>query len=94
MPNLDGRIKIYTNFKDINKSCPKDDFPLPNINTLVDNMMGHEMFSLMDEFFRYNKIMISKENKHKMAFTTPWGTYYYRVMLFGINNAGAIPVGQ
>lgn len=43
VPKPDGRIRIYTYFRDVNKACLKDDFPLPNINTLVDNMVGHEI---------------------------------------------------
>jgi len=49
-----GKICICTDFRDLNKACPKYDFPLPNIDNLVDTMIGHEMFSLMDGFFRYN----------------------------------------
>ena len=71
VPKPNGRINICTNFGDINKACPKDDFILPNINTLVDNMASHEMFSLMDGFSRYKQVMITEEDKHKMAFTIP-----------------------
>ena len=49
-----GSINIYIDFWDVNKACPKDDFPLPNIETIVDLTMGHYMFSLMDGFSRYN----------------------------------------
>lgn len=41
-------------FRDSNKACPKDDFPLPNIDNLVDATIGHEMISLMDGLFGYN----------------------------------------
>ena len=51
-----GDIKIYTDFKDLNKACPKDDFPLPNIDMIVDHIAGHEILSLMDGFSRYNQI--------------------------------------
>ncbi|KAH9295566.1 hypothetical protein KI387_039154, partial [Taxus chinensis] len=43
-------IRIYTDFHDINKACPKDDFPLPNIDMIVDSTTGYEMLSLMDGF--------------------------------------------
>lgn len=66
-----GRIRIYIDFKEINKVYPKNNFYVPNIYTLVENTMGHKMFSLMDEFFGYNQIMIVKEYKHKIIFTTP-----------------------
>ena len=58
VPKLDGRIIICTNFKDFNKACPKDNVLLLNIDTIVDNIMGHEIFSLMDDFFGCNWIMM------------------------------------
>jgi len=88
VPKHDGRIIICIYFKDINKAFTKDDFPLPNIDTLVENTTGHEMYSLMDDFSDYNQIMITEEDKHKMTFTTSWGTYCYRVILFGLKNVG------
>lgn len=44
------------------------------------------MFSLMDEFYDYNQIMTTKEDKHKIAFTTPWGAYYYIMIEFDLKN--------
>lgn len=84
VPKPDARIKICTNLWDVNKCLPKDAFRLPNIDTLVDNIISHEIFSLMDNFSIYNQIMIVKENKHKTTFTSPWGIYCYRVMSFGL----------
>jgi len=84
-----GKIRICTNFQDLNKACPKDDFPLPNIDTLVDATVGHEMLSLMDGFFGYNQIQVAPEDQHKTAFITPWGTFYYKAMPFDLKNAGA-----
>lgn len=86
---LDGGIRIYTNLKDLNKACSKDDFPLPKIDMIVDMTIGHEMLSLMDGFSGYNQIMIAKEDQHIMAFTCPSGTYYWNMMPFGLNNARA-----
>jgi len=84
VPN--SRIKICIDFRYVNKDFPKDDFPLPNIDILVENIMVHDMFSFMDGFSRYNQILITEKYRHKMTFTTPWGNYYYRVMLYGLNN--------
>ena len=57
-----GDMKIYTNFRDLNKSCPKDDFPLPNIDMIVDLIARHEILSFMDGFSRYNQIQIAEED--------------------------------
>lgn len=46
-----GDIRISTNFRDLNKDFLKDDFPLPNIDMIVDLTAGHELLSLMDGFF-------------------------------------------
>eukprot|EP01018_Ginkgo_biloba_P024701 Gb_11641 [translate_table: standard] len=82
-------IRLCIDFRDINKACPKDDFPLPNIDMIFDSTSGHEMLSFMDEFFGYNQIKIAPEDQHKIALTTPWGTFCYQVMPFGLKNAGA-----
>ncbi|OMO94091.1 reverse transcriptase [Corchorus capsularis] len=84
-----GSIRVCVDFRDLNKACPKDDFPLPNIDTLVDATAGHEMFSFMDGFNGYNQIKMCKEDAEKTAFRTPIGNFYYTVMSFGLKNAGA-----
>lgn len=81
-----GGIHIYKNFRYLNKSCPKDDFPLPNIDMIIDLMTMHKMLSLMNGFSRYNQIMIAKDDQHKIAFTCPWGTYYWNMMPFRLKN--------
>lgn len=70
---LCGSIRVCTDFRDLNKACPKDDFPLPNIDILVDLTARHEILSLMDGFLGYNQIKIAEEDQHKATFTTPWG---------------------
>ncbi|OMO98613.1 reverse transcriptase [Corchorus capsularis] len=84
-----GSIRVCVDFRDLNRACPKDDFPLPNIDTLVDATVGHEMFSFMDGFSGYNQIKMCKEDAEKTAFRTPIGNFYYTVMPFGLKNAGA-----
>lgn len=84
-----GGIRICTDFRDLNKACPKDDFPLPNIDIIVDLTAGHAMLSLMDGFSGYSQIKIAPEDQHKTTFTCPWGTYCWNVMPFGLKNARA-----
>ena len=55
----------------------------------MDLTVGHKMLSLMDRFSGYNQIKIAEEDQHKMTFTTPWGTFCYQVMPFGLKNVGA-----
>jgi len=84
-----GEIRMCTDFQDLNKACPKDDFPLPNIDMIIDSLAGYEMLSFMDGFSGYNQIRIKESDQHKIAFRTPWGNFCYKVMSFGLKNAGA-----
>ncbi|KAL3741040.1 hypothetical protein ACJRO7_022199 [Eucalyptus globulus] len=85
----DGRVRVCVDYRDLNKASPKDDFPLPHIDVLVDSTAGFELFSFMDGFSGYNQIRMKEEDKEKTAFITPWGTFHYKVMPFGLKNAGA-----
>jgi hypothetical protein len=76
-------------YRNLNKASPKDDFPLPHIDLLIDNTAKHHMYSFMDGFSGYNQIKLAEEDMEKTAFITPWGVYCYRVMPFGLKNAGA-----
>nr|XP_025884738.1 uncharacterized protein LOC112940689 [Solanum lycopersicum] len=75
--------------RDLNMASPKDNFPLPNIHILIDNCAKHEMQSFVDCYAGYHQILIDEEDAEKTAFITPWGVYHYRVMPFGLKNAGA-----
>jgi len=84
-----GQVRVYIDFRDLNKVCPKDDFPLPHIDVLIDNTTGYQMLSFMDGFSRYNQICLVEEEQEKTSFTTPWGIYCYVSMPFDLKNAGA-----
>ena len=76
-------------FQNLNKASPKDDFPPPHIDVLVDNAAHSSTYSFMDGFSGYNQIKMAPEDKAKTTFVTPWGTYCYKVMPFDLKNAGA-----
>ena len=80
---------MCVDFQDLNKASPKDDFPLPYIDILVDNTAGHALLSFMDGFLGYNQIKMAPEDMEKTFFITPWGTYFYKVMPFGLKSAGS-----
>ena len=54
IPKKDGKVRMCVYFQDLNKASPKDDFPLPHIDVLVDNTAGHALLSFMDGFSGYN----------------------------------------
>ena len=89
MLKKDGKVRMCINFRDLNKASPKDDFPLPHIDILVDNTVGHALLSFMDGFSGYNQIKMAPKDMEKTSFITPWGTYCYKVIPFGLKNADA-----
>ena len=84
-----GKWRLCIDFTDINKACPKDSFPLPRIDLIVDATAGHELLSFMDAFSGYNQISMDPSDQERTSFVTAQGTYCYRVMPFGLKNAGA-----
>jgi hypothetical protein len=62
---------------------------MPFIDQIIDDCASHEALSFMDGFSGYNQIQIHPTDQYKTTFTTPWGTFSYRVMPFGLKNAGA-----
>ncbi|XP_043693111.1 uncharacterized protein LOC122643562 [Telopea speciosissima] len=89
VPKKDGKVRMCVDFRDLNKVSPKDDFLLPHIDILVNNTAGHGLLSFMDGFLGYNQISMCLKDRDKTTFTTPWGTFCYKVMPFGLKNAGA-----
>ena len=81
-----GKWRMCMDFTDLNKTCPKDSFPLPRIDQLVDSTAGLLMF--MDAFSGYNQIKMAEEDQEKTTFITSQGLYCYKVMPFGLKNAG------
>lgn len=86
----DGRVHFCTDFQNLNKACLKDDFSLLHINLLVDSTAGYHLLLFMDGYSCYNQITLAKEDYEKISLTTPWGTYCYVVMTFGLKNTSAI----
>ena len=84
-----GKWRLYIEFTDINRACPKDSFPLPRINLIVDATASHELLSFMDAFSRYNQIRMDPDDQEKTSFVIGQGTYCYQVMPFGLKNVGA-----
>ena len=80
---------MCVDFSDLNKTCPKNDFPLPHIDVIIDSAASSAMYFFMDGFSGYNQIMMAVMDMIKTAFITEWGTYCYKVMPFGLKNAGA-----
>ena len=89
VPKKDGKVRVCVDFRDLNKGSPKDDFPLQHIDIVVDSIVGYSMLSFMDGFSGYNQILMTLEDMEKTSFIIECGTYYYKVMPFGLKNVGA-----
>ncbi|KAA3461423.1 RNA-directed DNA polymerase (Reverse transcriptase), Ribonuclease H-like protein [Gossypium australe] len=89
IPKKDGKVRMCVDYRDLNKASPMDNFPLPHIDTLVDNTAGYSLFSFIDGFLGYYQIKMHPEDIEKTIFITLWGTFCYKVMSFGLKNAGA-----
>ena len=81
--------RMCVDFTDLNKAYPKDSFPLPRIDQLVDSTAGHRLLTFMDAFSGYNQIMMDDADQEKTSFITSKGLFCYKVMPFGLKNAGA-----
>ena len=84
-----GKWRVCVDFIDFNKACPKDPFPLPQIDQLVDAMIGHPQMTFLDAFQGYHQIPLALDDQEKTVFVTPTRNYRYMVMLFGLKNAGS-----
>ena len=84
-----GTIRVCIDFMDLNKACPKDNFPTPHIDQIIENYAGSVIFSFMDGFSGYNQIEILPSDQHKTTFIFPWGTFAYKKLPFVLENAGA-----
>lgn len=84
-----GKWRKCTDFTDLNMACSKDNFPISSISLLVDCTMGFRLLGFMDAYSGYNQIMMAEEDQEKTIFITDRGLYCYKVMPFGLKNAGA-----
>jgi hypothetical protein len=87
----DGRWRVCVDFRDLNRATPKDEYPMPIAETLINVAVGHKILSFMDGNAGYNQIFMAPEDIHKTAFRVlgAVGLFEYVVMTFGLKNAGA-----
>jgi len=79
---------MCVDFTNLNKACPKDSYPLANIDSLVDNASGCRLLSFLDAFLGYNQICMHPRDESKIAFMIELSSYCYKVMPFGLKNVG------
>ena len=84
-----GDIHLCVDFHNLNEMSLKDNYPLPNMEHLLQRVTGAGMMSMLDGLSGYNQVLLKREDQLKTVFTTPWGTFMYLRMPFGLMNAGA-----
>jgi len=80
---------MCVNYTDLNKTCPKDSYPLPTIDRLVDGATRHNILNFLNACLGYNQILMHPRDKEKTAFRTDSNNFYYEIIPFGLKNVGA-----
>ena len=85
-----GKWGMCVDYTRLNKACPKDHFPLPRIDQIIDSTSGCEILSFLDAYSGYHQIVMKDSDQLATSFITPYGSYCYVTMPFGLKNAGAV----
>jgi hypothetical protein len=88
VPKANGSGHLCVDFTSLNKACPKDPYPLPRIDQIVDSTAGCDLLCFLDAFSGYHQIKMAREDEEKTSFIIPYGVYCYVCMPFGLKNAG------
>ena len=81
---------MCVDYMSLNKACPMDPFPVPRIDQVVDSASGFETLCFLDAYFGYHQIVMKESNQLMTSFITPFGSFCYVIMPFGLKNAGAM----
>ncbi len=82
-----GKLRVCVNYKVLNKVTKKDRYPLPFCEKNLEEVAGHEMYTFGNGYRGYHQVKIGPKDQLKTTFTTPWGTFCYTLMPFGLCNA-------
>jgi hypothetical protein len=83
------QLRMCIDFMGLNRFCPKDPYPLPRIDQVIDSTVGCELLSFLDAYSGYHQIRMKPEEQEKTSFITPFGAFCYITMPFRLKNAGA-----
>ena len=89
IPKKDSTLRLYVDYRQLNKATKKNSYPLPLISELQDRLQGAEWFTALDLRGAYNLIRMKEGEEEKTAFRTRYGSFEYYVMPFGLTNAPA-----
>ena len=89
VPKKNGKLRVCVYYRKLNVQTVKGPFPLPFIDMMLDEVVGHQMYSFMDGYSGYNQLALAPKDREKTTFITEWGAFMYLVMPFGLCNAQA-----
>lgn len=89
MRKKNGEIRLCVDFRNLNRDSLKDNYPLPKMDHVLQKVMRSFRMTMLDGFSGYNQVAVDKEDQKKTTFTTPWGTFMYARMPFGLMNASS-----
>jgi hypothetical protein len=86
-----GKIRVCIDFRDLNRATPKDEYPTPITDILINDVSGHRVISFLDGNASYNQIFMAEKDMSKMTSICPGfvGLFEWVVMIFGLKNVGA-----
>jgi hypothetical protein len=87
IPKANGKLRMCIDYTSLNKACPKDPYPLPRIDQIVDSTFGCDLLSFLDAYSSFHQIQMSREDRKHTAFVIVDGLYCYVVMPYGLRNA-------
>ncbi|MCO5560935.1 hypothetical protein L7F22_014555 [Adiantum nelumboides] len=85
-PKKNGKWRVCVDYKPLNAATKRDHLPLPFQDEILNEVAGHERYTVCDGYSGYYQIRIAEEDQHKTTFITPWGCFAFRVMPFGLTN--------
>jgi hypothetical protein len=84
VPKANGKLRMYINYTSPNKACPKDPFPLPRIDQIVDSTSGCDLLCFLDAYSIFHQIPMSREDEESTAFIIVDGLFCYVSMPYGL----------
>jgi hypothetical protein len=89
-----GEIRLCVDFRNLNRCSRKDNYPLNKMEDILQRVIGSKRISMIDGFSSYNPIFVHLYERENITFTTPWGTFMYAKMQFGLMNTHISFVGE
>jgi hypothetical protein len=87
MPKKNGKLHICVDYRKLNAQTNKDPFLSHFMDSILDSMAKHEMYSFMNGYNGYNQVKMVEKDREKIEFISKWGAYAYNIMQFGLCNA-------